>query len=418
MVNEDVQVTIGKDGSTAAVDCHFTFKNAGSARDVLMGFPGIGPGYEVRESAPESARRQFDALVAHDFKAYADGSPVAVQEARGITPVGYPSIGAQYYSWYTFNVPFTNGQTRVVRNTYQVQLSLGNAGYFDGYVLETGKYWSGPIGHAKITFKMGNIQPYQLSRLNPNCYRFQGNDLVFERSNFKPDFDLSIAYYLDQSNFPQAYVKQFKTLMANISGMGQSELLQEYKEAVQENYPVMAAYILSRLPMGVVPDEPPHIGDITISEQPENQAMVVANVTDPDGDMAISDFTISYDENGKMVVEREDRMPFGGIFYNYYTDVFEAYTQQFIDDFGPLVSGRDYQVVLTVWDSTGQSDSKLASYQAGPGILQTSNNAVSAPVLPVSTGKTATPDYFTLSVTALVLLYMVIFFIYRIKKRS
>jgi len=414
MVDENVLVSVEKSGTAAAVYCRFTFKNAGGARDVLMGFPAIGPGYEFRESVPESDRKQFDALVAQDFKAYVDGNPVTVQEARGIAPVGYPSIGAQYYSWYTFSAPFDAGETRVVRNTYQVQLSLGNAGYLAGYVLQTGKYWSGPIGHAKVTYKMGSIQPYQLGSLYPNCYRFRGNDLVFERSNFKPDFDLSIDYYLDQSSFPQAYVKQFKTLMANISGMGQSELLHEYEEAVQENYPVMAAYILGRLPQGTVPNEPPHIVDVNI---PANQAVVVANITDSDGDMEAAEFKVLHRENGRAVVDQDGRRPFGGCFYKYYTGGFDAYTQQYTDNFGPLVSGRDYLVVLTIWDSAGQSDSKVVSYQVEPGSLKESNSAVNAPAVPAFAIKTATPDYFTLSVTAPVLLYFVFFFIYQIKRR-
>ena len=419
MVDEDVQVTIGEDGSTAAVDCHFTFKNAGEARDVLMGFPAIGPGYEDKESAPESFRKQFDALIAQDFKSYVDGSPVAVQEARGINPIGYPSGRMPYYSWYTFSVPFTTGETIEVRNTYQVQFSQGNAGFFAGYVLQTGKYWKGPIGHAKITFKMGDIQPYQLGSLYPNCYRFQGNDLVFERSNFKPDFDLRIDYYLDQSNLPQDYMKQFKKLMANISGMGQSELLQKYEEAVKENYPVMAAYILGRLPQGTVPNEPPHIADVNISKDPANQgAVVVANITDPDGDMEAAEFKVLHrEENGKAVVDQDDRRPFGGCFYNFYTGGFDAYAQAYTDNFGPLVSGRDYLVVLTIWDSAGQSDSKVVSYQAEPGSLKASDSVVNAPAVPASASKTAAPDYFTLSITALVLLYFMVFFICRMKRR-
>ena len=417
MADEDVQVTIGEDGSTAAVDCHFTFKNAGEARDVLMGFPAIGPGYEDKESAPEAFKKQYDALIAQDFKSYADGSPVAVQETRGINTIGYPSGQVLYYSWYTFNVPFSAGETREVRNTYRMQLSLGSAGFFAGYVLQTGKYWKGPIGHAKITFKMGEIQPYQLSRLYPNCYRLQGNDLVFERSNFKPDFDLDIAYYMDQSNLPLAYVKRFKTLMTNLTGLNQSELLQEYRNAVQENYPIMAAYILSRLPDGAVQSEPSHISDITVSEVPVNNGMIVANVTDPGGDMAIEEFKVSHQENGEVVVDREDRMPTGGIYYNYDTGEFEGYTRQDIDYFGPPVSGRDYRISLTVWDSNGLSDSKVVSYESKTNSSKTSNNDVSVPAVSTPTVKTA-PDYFVLSVTALVLFYFFIFIIYRINRRS
>jgi hypothetical protein len=58
----------------------------------------------------------------------------------------------------------------------------------------------------------------------------------------------------------------------------------------------------------------------------------------------------------------------------------------------------------------------VVSYKAEPGSLKESNSAVSAPAAPASAIETAAPDYFTLSATALVLLYIVIFLFYRIKK--
>jgi hypothetical protein len=109
---------------------------------------------------------------------------------------------------------------------------------------------------------------------------------------------------MDQSNLPLAYVKRFKTLMTNLTGLNQSELLQEYRNVVQENYPIMAAYIFSRLPEGIMRNEPPHIGDITISEVPVNNDMIVANVTDPGGDMAIEEFKVSHQENGQVAVDQ------------------------------------------------------------------------------------------------------------------
>jgi hypothetical protein len=45
-------------------------------------------------------------------------------------------------------------------------------------------------------------------------------------------------------------------------------------------------------------------------------------------------------------------------------------------------NGRDYLVVLTIWDSAGQSDSKAVSYQAEPGSLKASNSVVNAPAVP------------------------------------
>jgi hypothetical protein len=166
-----------------------------------------------------------------------------------------------------------------------------------------------------------------------------------------------------------------------------------------------------------VPNEPPHIGGVNISKDPANQAVVVTNITDPDGDMEAAEFKVLHrEENGKAVVDQDDRRPFGGCFYNFYTGGFDAYAQAYTYNFGPLVSGRDYLVVLTIWDSAGQSGSKVVSYQVEPGSLKESNSAVNSPAVPAFAIKTATPDYFTLSVTALVLLYFVIFFIYQIKR--
>ena len=421
MVNEDVKVIIEGGGSTATVDCRFTFKNSGAARSVLMGFPAYGLSSEKNLSAHD-----LDAVKLQEFRAYVDGSDVEVKEVKALAPKGTASVNEYwdanfYYSWYTFTVPFATGETREVRNTYRVTLIEGNAGYFAGYILRTGRYWQGPIGHARITFDMGQIQPYEISSLDPYWLRFPGNNLVFEQSNFMPDYDLSVSFYgSDGSNMTRDYVAHFKAVESRLPGMSRDELLQEYNKAVQNKYPVLAAYISGLIPGFSIKSVPPHIGQVTVTPWPEAGCTKVSlQVSEPSADITSLTLKVSHLEQGQEVIDHESQQAFGGCSYNYATGMFS-------DPFRPadyttfdekLIPGREYQVAVSVRNVTGQSDSKVVSFQAEPGSLKASNSVVNAPAVPASASKTAAPDYFTLSITALVLLYFMVFFIYRIRRR-
>ena len=124
--------------------------------------------------------------------------------------------------------------------------------------------------------------------------------------------------------------------------LNESDLLQEYKDAVKENYPVMDVYILSRLPEGAVKNEPPRIGDVTISEDGANNDQIMADVTDPDSDIAGAEIKVSHRENGGEIVDLDDRQPFGGCSYNIYNGEFEAYTQKYNDCHSSFQRRRGY----------------------------------------------------------------------------
>ena len=419
MVNEDVKVIIEGGGSTATVDCRFTFKNAGAARSVLMGFPAYGLTWEKNLSAYD-----VNAAKLQNFRAYVDGSAVKVKEVKALAPPGTASVieywdANYYYSWYTFTVPFAAGETREVRNTYRVTLVEGNSGYSAGYILRTGRLWQGPIGHARITFDMGHIQPYEISSLDPYWLRFQGNNLVFEQSNFKPDYDLGVSFYgSDGSDMTDDYVTHFRAVEAKLPGMSRDELLKD-NQAVQDKYPVLAAYISGLIPGFSIKSVPPHIGQVTVTPWPEAGCTKVSlQVSEPSADLTTLTLKVSHLENGQEVIDHEGQQAFGGCSYNYDTDMFsDPFKLADYTTFEEkLIPGREYHVAVSVQNAAGQSDSKVVSYKAEPGSLKESNSAVSAPVAPASAIKTAAPDYFTLSVTALVLLYIVIFLFYRIKK--
>lgn len=60
-----------------------------------------------------------------------------------------------------------------------------------GYVLETGALWKGPLGHSKVIFDFGDIPMYTLEEVYPNnFYIIKGNQLIWERSDFKPSHNL------------------------------------------------------------------------------------------------------------------------------------------------------------------------------------------------------------------------------------
>lgn len=252
MSDEYVRVILDRQRSFAQVDCRFTFKNDGGPREVLMGFPACEKieGMAM-ETMPDG---MLEEVRIHDFRAYVGGKEVEVREDKAVKPSGinFPP-GTDYYSWYTFTVPMGAGETKEVRNTYRVHLRQGNYTSSTGYILTTGAFWKGPIGHARVDFILGDVKPYEINRLFPYGFRFAGNDLVFERYDFEPRYDLGVGFFNrdaltdlmpEEAARIRARKKRFEAVEAAVKTMDVSQLRGEYRAALAGREPIIAAYMI------------------------------------------------------------------------------------------------------------------------------------------------------------------------------
>jgi hypothetical protein len=152
MVAERVEATL--DGDEVRVTCVFTFTNSGPATQVLMGFPEKNPD-QWMGGRPELL----------DFTAEVDGTDLPVAFRLQATPEPRDSEhgGYDYRGWHAFTVPFTAGETRVVRNTYRGGLGgVSDGSQFFEYVLASGASWRGTIGDAIVRIKWldeGDVLP-------------------------------------------------------------------------------------------------------------------------------------------------------------------------------------------------------------------------------------------------------------------
>ncbi|MFZ5597570.1 MAG: hypothetical protein ACOY31_11230 [Bacillota bacterium] len=103
-------------------------------------------------------------------------------------------------------MPFGAGETREVRNTYRVKNHYwSNGQVLAGYILTTGSYWKGPIGKARVVFRFEDVLPYDMVRIFPGTYRFEGNDLVWEWTELEPRGDIEIIF--NTRKWPEIPVK-------------------------------------------------------------------------------------------------------------------------------------------------------------------------------------------------------------------
>ncbi len=180
MVEEDVYIKVYP--TRCEVTATFRFRNDGPGTSILVGFPegslnGDEPGVDT---------------TLHEFSATVDGQPVQVIREVGLQPDQNPRA-YDYPSWLTWEMQFSAGQTREVRNTYWVTNSYDSQGWVEtGYVMTTGSLWHGPIGRAKLTVELMDIRPSQLVGAFPGDFRFDGDLLVWEWQDIEPTTDLRL----------------------------------------------------------------------------------------------------------------------------------------------------------------------------------------------------------------------------------
>jgi hypothetical protein len=139
LVAEHVHARVSVSDDIADVECVFVLANHGAADSVLIGFP-------------ESAGGDTGARPFLSFHSYVDGKaePCSRVEGEG---------GNDPLFWWTKNVYFASGQTRIIRDEYRSPLGVGagdSTGYYRifEYTLWTGSSWSDSIGAASIVLTL------------------------------------------------------------------------------------------------------------------------------------------------------------------------------------------------------------------------------------------------------------------------
>jgi hypothetical protein len=305
MVSEEIVIDMDRN----TVECTFEFRNTGEERDVLMGFPG-----KLREELGSSFSDDVS-LSLDNFKAFVNGEELPVKREKGIQPeIGMPD----YSEWFTFTVPFKEGETLTVRNTYNYVPSYNSIGdVMTGYVLQTGATWKGKIGKARVEFKLGSIQPWQIEQLKPGGFKFERNSVVWERKNIEPSYDLQVIYntwhysedYLAmmEANNEDAEdillkIEKYKEIQQLAQEKDEVTLLDEYRIAAENRDPVLSAYIEGFLPNTQIPDDAPVLGEIEII--PYGTAYHIScdvkSLYSPDVMLRIT-----HEEEGKVVIDSQ-----------------------------------------------------------------------------------------------------------------
>jgi hypothetical protein len=205
LVDERVVLYIKK--KTKVVDCSFVFKNEGPATTVRMGFPDQDSSYDVEGEQQKSTFNYF--------RSYVDGKRYGTKF----------TLGERGNGWQVKHVPFARGQSRRIRNVYEVALGRGNMGgiggsvHYASYILETGASWKGKIGKTEIVVVFGSTYHPRPTRLlpyteasskgqwwrsrrstvlwqGPSKPRLSGNMIFFTRKNWEPtvDDDLTLTF--------------------------------------------------------------------------------------------------------------------------------------------------------------------------------------------------------------------------------
>ncbi|HPU41049.1 MAG TPA: hypothetical protein PKY26_01385 [Acetivibrio clariflavus] len=355
MVSEDIYYEVEK----GFVECNFVFKNTGKAKDVLMGFPA------KMESDSDNAIEER--LYFKDFKTYLDDTEIPVNTEKGKKPVDLKDSTYPYYSeWYTFNVHFAAGETKNIRNTYKVESTLySNGDILSGYILKTGAFWKDTIGHAKVTFDLGNIKPYEISRIFPFSMKYEGeNKLVWERSNFEPEFDLEIMYnnyrydidtlqnqdYIDKESLQAAIdeVKKFEELKSKLDGMSKAELMKHYTKYLEDEKIGIAKYIQSKLPENPTKGKEPVIKEISV-----NEGIINCIAENENRDYAVAKLKVTHTENGVKTVDYDDSLD-----VNYLSGKSQINHVLYID----LSTDKKYDIEYLIKDSYGNMDVKKIKY--------------------------------------------------------
>ena len=344
MEAEEITVDLEKN----SVECIFIFHNTGKKKSVYMGFPGqLGLKHENTNAVDLRVR---------NFITYIKGKEVPVTREKSIKRDTLERLNMQDYNeFFTFTVPFEADERIIIRNTYDFMPtydSIGNV--YSGYVLETGAMWKDTIGSAKVIFKLGNIKPYQIVKLNPGGFKFEGNTLVWERKDFEPKYNLQVTYNIyryspdfysnsDETLKREAYLKKnsYEIVEQLARKNDTDELISLYNKAVNEYNSILALYIASFLPADKIVKEDTNIGSIDVQKMYDYYA-VECNLI---GEEPLhTKLTISHVENGSVIEDFSE----------------SEITSYYVRDFIP---GTEYTITFKLTDWLDRAKQKTIKYK-------------------------------------------------------
>ena len=252
MVSEEIFIKFYADGSSGKVTCEFVFENSGEEKTVLMGFPAA---MKIDYEALTTEER----VSLNNFTAFKNGMEILVAEVESSEMEGDFS---KYPTWHVFEVPFEAGETLTMTHTYDVNFTFYSEGSISiGYILETGSTWNDSIGHSKVTFDLSEIEPWGIEMYNyPSIddFRYSDGRLIFEKWDFKPDFNLEImtnARYFKEYSGPwelSETVKERQQFYLDSLTMTKNELIDAYNGLSYEQKFIETVWLNGRLE---IPDE-------------------------------------------------------------------------------------------------------------------------------------------------------------------
>ncbi len=356
------------DCTTGNVTCRFDFKNYGEAQSVLMGFPARLNEYVDGLTTEES-------ISVIDFTARDKNGDIPVTLVNTIPNPPLKEVNGmeEYSKWYTFSVDFDENEEKTLYHTYKVQFSHFSNGEVQlGYVIETGSLWKGSIGHSKVIFYFGEIPMYAITQVSPNnFYRIEDNKLIFERSNFKPDYNLNISMNQARYNDLNWFDVNYSGNESKESAKKKIELLKTSPKAIRKDHqkyyqlyqslinndPISALYIKSALalPNG---NEKPKITECRIAEHVENTWRFEIYGTDPDGDLVRHEAEIDGIENYRYVDDG------GELYYN--NEEMKFISSSYLELQEDVKKATPLSITFTFFDSAGNSDTETMLLQAEP----------------------------------------------------
>jgi len=328
-------------------DCTFVFHNTGEEKNVLMGFPG-----RLRNE------KEFDfpddvSLSLENFKTFVKGVELPVKREEGVQP----DIDMPYYSeWFTFSVPFMKDETITVRNTYNFNPSYDSTGdVLTGYVLQTGATWKDSIDKARVEFKLGSIQPWEIERLWPGGFRFEGNSIIWERTDIEPSYDLVLYFNTwryskeclessdtnkEEKNMSLSKMNKYKKVKELAESKKNEELLNEYKSAEESRNTALAVYISSFLPDEYLSDGVPALGDVSVIQNSGNYHIDCEN---KDLYTVSTLLQISHLEDDNIIIDLICDVPYCDMFFE---------------------PGIEYDISIAVTDWLDRKEEKTIKYKA------------------------------------------------------
>ncbi len=356
MKSEEIYIKVT--GASAKVTCKFVFKNLSHAQTVLMGFPA-----RLDIDLYEGEFTTEEDISVRNFTARdEDGKiPVALLDTLPDPPQKEAGGMEKYSKWYSFSVDFKEHEEKTLYHTYDVNFSYFSDGsIYLGYVIETGSLWKGSIGHSKVIFDFGGIPMYAITTIYPNnYYKIDGNRLIFERSDFKPDYNLQVSMNLSAYDDLQWFDWHYSPFGGKEAAKKKIELFQTSPEVIRKNTehyfqlyeslihqdPVSALYIKSALglPDG---DEKPEITECSIRNQMGNTLYFDIFGKDPDGDIV----NCRGEVNGNVNLSYHE----DGVYFDYEKMQFHGRGYIDLQDQESSVES----ITFTMTDASGNTDSK------------------------------------------------------------